>query len=78
MDIKTKIEARLVEDWREAWRWSSVQLALLAGVISGWAASDPGGFARVVDLLPDWARPLLGLIVTASAIATRLKAQKNG
>lgn len=66
------IEARLVDNWRQAWKWGSVRLALLAGVISGWAASDPNGFARVVDLLPEWARPLLGLAVAISAIGTRL------
>lgn len=72
-----RLEARLVDNWRQAWKWGSVQLAMLAGVIAGWAASDPAGFARVVDLLPEWARPLLGLAVTASAIGSRISSVKR-
>ena len=63
---------RLIDDWRRSWRWASVRLALLAGAISGWAASDPAGFARMVDLLPAWARPLVGVALAAAAIGARI------
>lgn len=68
----SQLELRLVDNWRQAWKWGSVQLALLAGAVSGWAASDPNGFARVMDMLPEWARPLLGLGLAMSAISARI------
>lgn len=63
---------RLIDEWRRSWRWASVRLAVVAGAVSGWAASDPAGFARAVDLLPPWARPLVGLVVTMTAIGARV------
>ncbi|WP_374414299.1 hypothetical protein [Novosphingobium colocasiae] len=63
---------RLIEEWRRSWRWASVRLALAAGAISGWAASDPAGFAQAVALLPTWARPLVGLLVAMTAIGARI------
>lgn len=76
MTLLGKIEARLVADWRQAWKWSSVRVAVLAGAIAGWAASDPNGFSNAVDLLPPWARPLLGMAVTTSAILSRISSVK--
>lgn len=63
---------RLIADWRRSWRWASVRMALVAGAVSGWAATDPTGFASVVDLLPPAARPLVGIAVTAAAIGSRI------
>lgn len=67
-----RLKLRLVDDWRQASRWASVRLAVIAGAVAGWAASDPAGFTRAVDMLPEWARPLVGLAVTVAAISSRL------
>lgn len=63
---------KLIADWRRSWRWASVRLAVVAGALSGWAASDPASFMRIVDLLPPWARPLVGIAVTLAALSARL------
>ena len=70
---------QLIEGWAEKW-WKlwSVRLAMLAGVISGWAATDPQGFARLMESVPEQYRPLLGLLVFLAATFTRLKKQGDG
>lgn len=71
-----RIKARLVADARDWWRWSSVQFAVLGGAVTSWAASDPKGFAQIVDLLPHWAQPLIGVVLAATAIGLRLTQKK--
>lgn len=66
---------RLIEEARQAWRFASVRLAVVAGVISGWAATDPHGFAKLMDSLPEEIRPLVGVLVAGAAIYTRLVKQ---
>jgi hypothetical protein len=70
----------LVSDARSAWKWASVQLAIVAGAAAGWAAADPTGFATVVNFLPGWVRPLLGFVVAGAAIGSRIvkKDKSNG
>ena len=66
---------KLIENARQAWRFASVRLALVAGVISGWAATDPQGFAKLMEALPANVRPLVGVLVAGAAIYTRLVKQ---
>ena len=61
-----------IDDINQAWRFASVRLAVLAGIIAAWAASDPAGFAALVEMLPEWARPLVGLAVFAAATLARV------
>lgn len=63
---------RLIENIHDAWRFASVRLAVLAGIIAAWAASDPAGFTQLVDSLPEWARPLVGLAVFVAAAGSRV------
>ena len=72
------MKLHLIEDWRRAWRWSSVRLAVIAGAATGWVATDPAGFQRAVDLLPEWVRPVLGVIVAVSAISARVTTKHGG
>lgn len=46
-----------------------MRLALVAGAVTGWAATDPDGFKQLVQLLPEWARPLVSLAVTVENLA---------
>lgn len=62
----------IIDDINQAWRFASVRLAVLAGIIAAWAASDPAGFAALVETLPEWARPLVGLAVFAAAAGSRV------
>lgn len=63
---------KLIENINDAWRFASVRLAVLAGIIAAWAASDPAAFTQLVDTLPEWARPLVGLAVFAAAAGSRV------
>lgn len=65
-----------IDEINHAWRFASVRLAVLAGIVAAWAASDPQDFAQLVGLLPPWARPLIGLAVFA--IPTLARVTKNG
>jgi len=67
----------LIDECRQAWRFASVRLAIVAGVVSGWAATDPHSFAKLMDSLPEEIRPLVGVLVAGSAIYSRLKKQKG-
>lgn len=63
---------RLIEDIDKAWRFASVRLALFAGIVAAWAASQPEDFLALVEQLPPWARPLVGLAVFAAAAGSRV------
>lgn len=65
----------LIENARQAWRFASVRLAIVAGVVSGWAATDPQGFATLMESVPEQLRPLVGVLVAGAAIYTRLVKQ---
>lgn len=67
-----RLKARLVADARDWWRWSSVRFAVLGGAVTSWATSDPKGFAQIVDMLPDWTKPMIGVLLAATAIGLRL------
>lgn len=67
-----RLKARLVADAGNWWRWSSVRFAVLGGAVASWATSDPKGFAQIVDMLPDWTKPLIGVVLAATAIGLRL------
>ena len=67
-----RLPRKFIDNVREAWRFASVRLAVLAGLIAAWAASDPAAFAELVQHLPPWARPLLGFAVFAIATGTRV------
>lgn len=62
----------LIEDARQAWRFASVRLAIVAGFISGWAATDPDGWRQLMDFVPEPLRPLVGFLVAFSAIYSRI------
>lgn len=66
---------KLIEEARQAWRFASVRLAVVAGFVTGWAATDPQGFAKLMEQIPAEYRPLVGVIVTLSAVYTRLVKQ---
>ena len=72
---------QLIENWADAlWKAWSIRLAALAGVLAGWATTDPQGWQHMVELLPEPLRPLVGVLVFIPATGTRLVKQdtKNG
>lgn len=62
----------MVEDWKDAWRWFSVQLAAFLAVLPFVWASLP---YDVKDYVPDEWRPFIVSAVAIGVIVGRLKAQ---
>lgn len=76
-EIRRALELRLVDDWRHAWKWGSVQLALAYGAIQSWAAADPDGFQRAMAMLPEDIQRYVGIALALAAIVTRLSSVRR-
>ncbi len=61
----------LVPNWRQAWRWWSIRLSIVAGAMAGYLAT-PDGIAFLKAMLvhvPEGLRPL-GAFLIVSAVPT--------
>ena len=78
-----KIQARLVDGWRAAWRWWSIRLNALGLLILGFVQFDPVGALYVWSLMPSAVQAvlprnfllILGLALFALAMIARLVRQ---
>lgn len=74
-----RIRARLVDDWRNAWRWWSVRIAALFGVVATYLLAAPETLVQVINSLPaelrGWVPPVLGPLITALIVGIRLYRQ---
>ena len=60
---------RLVKDARKAWRWFSVQLALLGAAVElAWRALPPD----LIGGVPDWAQSVVTVLIFGGVVAGRL------
>lgn len=65
---------RLVEDWRSAWKWFSVQaLAIIALLPVVWPSLPP----QVTGWVPETWRPWIVVLIAIGGIAGRLIDQKK-
>jgi len=62
----------MVDEWKSAYKWASVRLAVLAGMIATYIATYPDQFAQIVEHLPTWAKPLVPIVTVALPIYLRL------
>jgi hypothetical protein len=70
----------LIDDARQAWKFWSVRLAMLAGVTAGYLSANPDQTQALLDLLPDGPMRVLasagiGLFVFSLATGARLARQ---
>ncbi len=76
-----RLRARLVDDWHTAWRWWSVRLAALFGVLATYLLAAPETLVAVIHSLPaelrGWLPPLAGPVLTALIVLVRLYKQKG-
>lgn len=79
---RSAVAARLVDDWRDAWKWASVRLAALGGILTAILAAAPGFARELWDQLPAEVRATLPVwapvLVTALPILVRLYKQRGG
>ena len=64
---------------RDWWRFWSVRLAALAGLVGAYIVAYPDELRKLADLVPEPYRPVAGavagFVIFSTATATRLKAQ---
>ena len=61
--------------WLTMWRLWSIRLGAVASIIIGWIAAYPSDWQKLVDLLPESTRPLVGLLAFAAITYTRMATQ---
>ena len=76
---RSAVAARVVDDWRDAWKWASVRLAALGGILTAILAAAPGFAKELWDQLPQDLRSTapawVPVLVFAIPIAVRLYKQ---
>jgi hypothetical protein len=79
---RSAVSARLVDDWRCAWRWASVRLAVVGGALTALLANAPGLAREIFDQLPAEVRTTLPVwapvLITALPILVRVLKQRGG
>lgn len=60
----------LIPNWRDSWKWLSVQLAALAGLAIGWIFASPLELMQILYMIPAEVRVGLSPFVTAAVVAT--------
>jgi hypothetical protein len=64
---------KIVPDWREAWKWLSIQLVALGIALQGAVLAFPD----LKDWLGDTATHLVGILILAGVAMGRLKDQSK-
>ena len=78
------LDRHLVPDWRESWRFASVQNAAVASAVGGVVTASPDILLALVSFLPDghWARIAIiaAVVITLFIVPTiaRLWNQEAG
>lgn len=76
-----KLEAKLVNNWRNAWKWWSMRLNLIASVAVAYLLSSPELILTTLNQLPPEMRaffpPAIGFVLFAVVAGVRIWKQKN-
>ncbi len=75
------MKLRLVEGWRQCWRWASMQLAVVVSALVAYLIATPSILFGVIAFIPrgDLQLPfaiVAGLVVLALVAGTRLLKKK--
>jgi hypothetical protein len=72
-----RIQARLVDDWRDARHWWSVRWNALGAILLPLLTAVPSMPDEIQAMLPEWLRVTAAGLWCIAAIAFRLMAQKR-
>lgn len=78
MSIKQKFLDSLVEDWKNAWKWFSVQSTVIITFIATFAVTEKETFDSIVNVLPEEVRKILVPVIGMIMVYARLKDQSKG
>ena len=62
----------LVDDWKSAYKWASVRLAVLVGAIVTYATTYPDEFAQLIEHLPGGVKPFIPILAMVIPIYLRI------
>lgn len=76
------MKLRLVDGWRNAWRWASIQLAIAASALVAYIIATPSILFGIIAFIPrgDLRLPFAlgcGAFVLVLVVATRLLKKKS-
>jgi hypothetical protein len=69
--IRTVVEPRIVEDWRDFWRWWSMRWMAVAGAVTAAWATYPEEIKRVIP--PQYMKLFLLVLIVLSIAARVMK-----
>ena len=68
------LRARLVDDWKQAWRWASMRLLALSIALQVVLMAMPD---TIRQYLPDSVTHVLAIVILAAGVAGRLYKQET-
>lgn len=70
---------KLVSNWKEAWKWNSMQaLTFIAALPLIWVQLPPEAHAFLSGLIPEQYHPLIITLVASVGAVLRLRDQSGG
>lgn len=66
-----------VSDWKNAWKWLSVQASLFVTALMVWITTSPTEFTKIIEMVEEPWRQILSLLFGFLLIYLRLKKQEN-
>jgi hypothetical protein len=46
------MKIKVIDNWQNSWKWASIQLAALAGILAGILSANPGLLLGLISHLP--------------------------
>lgn len=72
-----KADKSFVDNWKEAHKWLSVQLAVVFGVFATYATTEPEQVAQLIEFFPQELRIPIGFLLT-TVLPIYLRVKKQG
>lgn len=66
---------KLIDNWRDAWKFWSIRLHVIATTVAGFLLLTPQMPEEVQNLLPDWLKPIAIAVWLVLGIYVRLAKQ---
>ena len=63
------LDARMIPNWRDSWKWLSIQLAALSALAIGWVFASPLELLQILAMIPAEVRVKLSPFVTVAVVA---------
>ena len=75
MSVFDKFTDHLVDNWKDAWKWTSVQVSGLSTLVVTYFMTYPDEYSKIVDSLPERYRIFVGPLAGMFFLYVRLRRQ---